>query len=50
MKTPKHERGVQRQHETTAIKTPERGGLQMTDRAVTTYRLPQWFRGVEHTF
>ena len=35
---------------TTAMKTPERGGLQRTDMAVTTYRLPQRFRGVEHTF
>ena len=35
---------------TTAMKAPERGGLQGTDRAVTTYRLPQRFRGVEHTF
>ena len=35
---------------TTAMKTPECGGLQGTDRAVTTCRLPQRFRGVEHTF
>ena len=35
---------------TTAMKTPERGGLQGTDRAVTTCHLPQRYRGVEHTF
>ena len=44
------ERGVQLQPATTAMKTPEHGGLQRMDRAVTTYRLPQRFRGVEHTF
>ena len=43
------ERGVQRQPATTAMKTPERGGLQGTDRVVTTCRLPQQFRGLEHT-
>ena len=35
---------------TAAMKAPERGGLQETDMAVTTCRLPQWYRGVEHTF
>ena len=35
---------------TTAMKTPEFGGLQGTDRAVTTCRLPQRFHGLEHTF
>ena len=34
----------------TAMKTPERGGLRATDKAITTYRLPLWYRGVEHTF
>ena len=33
---------------TTAMKTAECGGLQKTDRAVTTYQLPQQFRGVEY--
>ena len=42
------EKGVQRQSATTAMKTPERGGLQETDRAVTICRLPQQYRGVEH--
>ena len=32
------------------MKTPKRGGLQKTDKAVTTYQLPQRFRGMEHTF
>ena len=44
------ERGVQWQPATTAMETPEHGGLQVTDRAVTTCRLPQQFHGVEHTF
>ena len=35
---------------TTAMKVPERGGLQGMDTAVTTYRLPQHYCGVEHTF
>jgi hypothetical protein len=33
---------------TTVMKTPKHGGLQRTDRAVTTCRLPLQFRGVEH--
>jgi len=41
------ERGVQRQHATTAIKTHERSKLQRTDMAVTTCRLPLRYRGVE---
>ena len=44
------EKGVQRQHANTAMKTPEHGGLQRTDRAVTTNRLPQQLRRVEHIF
>ena len=35
---------------TTAMKTLEHGGLQGTDSAVTTCRLPQQYGGVEHTF
>ena len=39
------ERGVQRQPATTAMKTPECGGLRGTDKADTTCHLPQQFRG-----
>ena len=43
------EKGVQRQSTTNAMKTPKRG-LQRSDKAVITCRLPLWYRGVEHTF
>ena len=42
------EKGVQRPSATTAMKTLERGGLQRTDKAFTTCRLPLRYRGVEH--
>ena len=44
------DKGVRRQSTTIAMKALERGGLQGTDKAVTTCRLPQWYHGVEHTF
>ena len=44
------EKGVQGQSATTAMKAPEHCGLQGTDSVVTTCRLPQRYRGVEHTF
>ena len=44
----KGERGVQQQPATIAMKTPECGGLQRTDRAVTTCRLPKRYCRVEH--
>jgi len=42
------EKGVQLQSATTAMKIPECSELQMTDRVVTTCRLPLQFHGVEH--
>ena len=44
------EKGVQCPSTTTAMKASGRGGLQRTDRAVTTCYLPLRYRGVEHTF
>ena len=43
------EKGVQWQSTTNAMKTPKRG-LQRSDKAIITCRLPLWYRGVEHTF
>ena len=36
----RNEKGVRRQSASTAIKTPEHGGLRRTDKAVTTFQLP----------